>query len=103
MTAQSETAQLLLNAQRLRAGVILAIVGASLGAFGSVLAGFEVAHATRRWLAESGYPPSEVARAKMHQAITASRAAREAAFDAWQHDGPVTSEARRSADGLHVS
>lgn len=91
MSTQSETAQILLNAQRLRIGVALAILGAALGAVGSLVAGVEMAQATKRWLAESGYPPSEVARVKMHQAVQASRAARQAAFEAWQHDGGTTS------------
>lgn len=94
MPSQSETAQLLLNAQRLRIGVIFAIVGTAIAALGSVLAGFEMAHATRRWLADSG--SSEVARSKMHQALHASQAARHAAFEAWQHNGGMTSE---TADG----
>jgi len=86
----------MMNAQRLRTGVIIAIVGAALGALGSVLAGFEMAHATRRWLAESGYPPSEVARTRMNQAMHAGRAARHAAFEAWQHNGEPVSQ---RADG----
>lgn len=87
MSDDAQTAQLLLNARRLRAGVLLTIVGGALGALGSFLAGVELAQATRRWLSESGYPPSEVARLKMHQALHASRAASQAAVDAWQHNG----------------
>lgn len=90
MRPEKETAQLLLNAGRLRAGVILATVGAVLGAVGSIVAGVEMAQATKKWLSESGYPPSEVARVKLHQAVIASRAASQAALDAWQHNGGTT-------------
>lgn len=90
MPERNETAQLLLNAQRLRVGAVLAVVGAVLGAIGSLVAGLEVAGATKKWLSESGYPPSDVARAKLHQAVIASRAASHAAFDAWQHNGGTT-------------
>jgi hypothetical protein len=85
--AQNENAQLFLNAQRLRGGVLLAIVGALIGAIGSVVAGIELAAATRKWLNESGYQPSEVARTRAIQALHASQAARHAAMEAWQHEG----------------
>ncbi len=87
MSAQSRDAQaqLLLNARRLRAGVLLTMIGAALGLVGSVVAGAELAIAVRKWLSDSGYPPSEMARMKMRQALTASQAATHAAVDAWQH------------------
>lgn len=85
MSAQNQDAQLLMNAQRLRAGLLLAIVGAVIGTIGSIFAGVELAQATRKWFNDAGYPDS--AREKVHQAVLASRAATHAAMDAWQHDG----------------
>lgn len=87
MSVQAQDVEILVNAQRLRAGVLLAIVGAAIGAMGSILAGIEMAHVTRKWIAGSGYPASLVARDRMHQAVLASRAARQAAHDAWQANG----------------
>lgn len=87
MSSQEQTAQFLLNAQRMRIGLVLTIVGTVFGAIGSILAGVEMAQATRKWLSASGHPPSELAMTKMHQAMHASRAARHAAREAWLHDG----------------
>ena len=74
----------MLDAQRLRVGIALAIVGAVIGAIGSILAGVEFATATRQWFSESG---SQQARVRMHQAVNAGRAARQAAYEAWQENG----------------
>lgn len=101
MASETQTAQFLLNAQRMRVGVILALVGTVLGAAGSLVAGVELAQATKKWLSESGAPPSEVALAKMHQAVQASHAARHAAREAWLHNGafvPSGAEGLTTAD-----
>lgn len=80
-----------MNTQRIRVGVVLALIGGLIGSIGSILAGVELAQATRKWLSDSGYPPSEVALAKMHQAVHASHAARHAAREAWLHNGDFVS------------
>ena len=84
--ARAEMAQLTLNSRRLKAGVMLTVIGGLVGAAGSVMAGLELATATRRWLVDTGYPPSEVARVRLRQAVHASQAARLAAQEAWQHE-----------------
>ena len=99
-TAQGGPAQSMLSTRRLKAGMVLTLIGAAAGALGSIIAGLEVAVATRRWLNETGYPPSEVARTKLHQALLASQAATHAAVEAWQHEGqghPVGAGVRDSA------
>lgn len=75
------------RAGRLKAGGSLVILGGLLGAAGALLAGSELARASRRWLMEQEQPPSEMARVQLHRAVMASQAARQAAMDAWMHDG----------------
>lgn len=102
-TASASMAQLSLNSRRLRAGVLLTVIGGMAGAAGSIIAALELATATRRWLADSGYPPSEVAKVRLRQAVHASQAAQAAARQAWlteqaaQARGPVVADITEAA------
>jgi hypothetical protein len=79
------------NTGRVRAGILLVLVGTLGSAIGSLIASAEFAVATRRWLKEQ--QTSAVAIYRLRQALVASQAGTHAAVDAWRSplEQPVSS------------